>query len=298
MGTGTGDAMFTHMTAYALLAQATPEAQAVIQTLQMINLGKVLTAAVIIALAYGLNHLVDNTIERFSEGVARRRLVLKKLSSFAKLSIFVAASFLVVVTFLAGKEEVLLGVMGTLGLAVGFALKDTASSIMAGILILVDRPFGVGDRIYFGEVYGEVKEIGLRAVRVRTPGDEMVSIPNNKFLTEAVASANAGSLDMLVGMQFYIAVTEDFQLAKKLVYEACVTSKYVFLERPVNILIEDVARDSAFTTVITCKAYVIDTRFEKDFITDVTERVKRMFRKHDIQAPYAREMMVEEPERC
>lgn len=289
--------MLTHVATY-VLAQATPEAQAVIQTLQMIDVGKVVTAAVIIAVAYGLNHLVETTLEGVGEGVARRRLVLKKVSSFARLSIFVAASFLVVVTFLAGQEKVLLGVMGTLGLAVGFALKDTASSIMAGILILVDRPFQVGDRIYFGDIYGEVKEIGLRAVRIRTPGAEMVSIPNNKFLTEAVASANAGNLDMLVAMEFYIAVTEDFQLAKKLVYGACVTSKYVFLERPVTLLIEDVARDSAFTTVITCKAYVIDTRFEKDFITDVTERVKRSFRKHDIQAPYAREMMVEEPDRC
>lgn len=281
---------------FRVLAQATPEAQVVIQTLEMIDLGKVVTAAIIIAVAYALTHLVETTLEGFGEGMARRRLVLKKLSSFVRLGIFVAASFLVVVTFLAGQEKVLLGVMGTLGLAVGFALKDTASSIMAGILILVDRPFQVGDRIYFGDIYGEVKEIGLRAVRIRTPGAEVVSIPNNKFLTEAVASANAGNLDMLVAMEFYIAVTEDFQLAKELVYRACVTSKFVFLERPVTILIEDVARDTAFTTVLTCKAYVIDTRFEKDFITDVTERVKRTFRNHDIHAPYAREMMVEEPE--
>ena len=52
-------------------------------------------------------------------------------------------------------------------------------------------------------------------------------------MTEAVASANAGTLDMMVSMQFYVALTEDFVLAKRLVYEACVTSRYVFLEKPV-----------------------------------------------------------------
>ncbi len=280
-----------------VLAQATPEAEAVIQTLQMIDVGKVVAAATIIAVAYALNHLVETTLERFGEGVARRRLFLKKLSSFARLSIFVVASSLVVMTFLAGQERVLMGVMGTLGLAVGFALKDTASSIMAGILILVDRPFQVGDRIYFGDVYGEVNEIGLRAVRVRTPAHEIVSIPNNKFLTEAVASSNAGNIDMMVTMEFYIGATADFMLAKRLVHQACVTSQYVFLERPVRVFVKEEACGTAFATVITCKAYVIDTRFEKVFVTDVTERVKRVFRKHQIEAPYAREKIVVLPER-
>jgi small-conductance mechanosensitive channel/flagellar biosynthesis GTPase FlhF len=278
------------------VAQATPEAEALAKTLQLIDFGKVLSAAVIIAVAYALNQFVASTLDRFGEGVARRRMFFKKVSSFARLAIFVGATSLVLTTFLAGQERALIGVMGTVGLAIGFALKDTVSSIMAGILILVDQPFQVGDRVTFGEVYGEVKEIGLRAVRIRTPGDDVVSIPNNTFLTEAVASANAGTLDMMVSMQFYIALTEDFVLAKRLVYEACVTSRYVFLDKPVVMLVEEVARDTAFTTVITCKAYVIDTRFEKDFVTDVTERVKRMFRKHRIQAPYAREYMVKTPE--
>ena len=272
-----------------LLAQAAPEAEAVAETLQMIDFERVAAALVIIAVAWGIDRFLHSTLDRLGEGVARRRLLLKKISSFLRLGVFAVAAYLVLTTFLEGQQRALLGVVGTLGLAIGFALKDTVSSIMAGVLILVDQPFQVGERIHFGDIYGEVEQIGLRAVRVRTPANELVSIPNNKFLTEAVESATAGTLQMMVPLDFYIGVSEDYRLAKKIVYRACVTSKYVYLDRPVQMHIEEVARPTAFATVITCKAYVIDTRFEKDYVTDVTERVKRAFRAHHIQAPYARE---------
>ena len=191
-----------------------------------------------------------------------------------------------------GDNKALIGLGGTLAVAIGFALKDTASSLMSGILILIDQPFQVGDRVAFGDTYGEVKEIGLRSVRIVTLDDNEVSIPNNKFLTEAVASANSGALDMMVVIKFHIAVTEDFELAKRLVYEACVTSKYVFLHKPVVINVKDEVTAITYATTISAKAYVIDARYETAFITDVTERVKRAFREHQIYYPYGREYQV------
>ncbi len=282
----------TTIAGLTVLAQNLPSAPNAVQTLELLDWSRVLGALVIVGAAYGVHRFVKTGLDRLGEGNARQRLAFKKASSFVRLGVFVVAFYLAVTTLLGEHEHAVLGVVGTLGLAVGFALKDTVSSIMAGVLILIDQPFQVGDRVQFGDVYGEVTEIGMRAVRVRTPDDETVSIPNNKFLTEAVASANAGTLHMMVSMQFYVALTEDFRLAKRLVYEACVTSRYVFLEQPVVMLVEDVAKETAFATVITCKAYVIDARFEKDFVTDVTERVKRVFRRHGIQAPYAREYPV------
>ncbi|MGM0557880.1 MAG: mechanosensitive ion channel family protein [Myxococcota bacterium] len=271
------------------LAQSVIDPSDVTETLQRLDFVKAAASLVVLALAWGIDRFVRTTLNRFGEGVARQRLFAKKLASFVRLGVFFVAAALVITILLGGQERALLGVLGTFGLAVGFALKDTMSSIVTGILILVDQPFQVGDRIYFGDTYGEVKEVGLRSVKVRTSDDDLVSIPNNKFLTESVASPTAGSLQMMVTVPFYISVTEDFQLARKLVYDACVTSRFVYLERPVEIELEEVARDTAFATIITCKAFVIDTQFEKAFVTDVTERVKREFRSRGIEAPYARE---------
>lgn len=273
-----------------IIAQA--ETDQLAKILEIINVAKLSQAALILGLAWAVNKLLVYGFDYFGEGNASLRLLLKKMASFTRLAIFMGAAVLVVQTMFEGQDDALLGIGATLGIGIGFALKDTLSSLMSGVLILFDQPFQVGDRVQFGSTYGEVKEIGLRSVRIVTLDDNEVSIPNNKFLTDVVASANSGALDMMVVMKFYISITEDFELAKRIVYEACITSRYVFLKKPVTMVVRDEVTDVAFSTVISCKAYVIDMRYETAFQTDVTERVKRAFRKNKIGHPYAKEFSV------
>ena len=102
----------------------------------------------------------------------------------------------------------------------GFAFKDLVASLVAGVTIMVDRPFQVGDRISFGGFYGEVQEMGIRSVKLVTLDDNLVTIPNNRFLTDAVSCANAGALDMMVQLDFFIGVDQDVPQARRLVIEA------------------------------------------------------------------------------
>lgn len=259
---------------------------------KFLDFGKLVQVVLIMVVAYAVSRATTAFLDKLGEGQARRRMLLKQLSSFLRLGIFAVGGYAVIVTLFAEHQAALVGIGGTLAVAFGFAFKDAASSVMAGVLILIDRPFQVGDRVQFGDTYGEVKEIGLRTVRIVTLDDNEVSIPNNKFLTESVASGNSGALDMMIVMKFYVAVTEDFELAKRIVYQACITSKYVYLKKPVTMVIREEVTGVAFATVLTCKAYVIDVRYESAFATDVTERVKRAFRKHHITYPYAREYSV------
>ena len=247
---------------------------------------KLLLAVVIIVVAVVVLRVLTRVLDRLGEGQARRRLLFKKVSSIARFLIFIAASALVVTNVLDLSNEAMIALGGTLAVTVGFALKDTAASLISGILILIDQPFQVGDRIAFGGFYGEVTEIGLRSVRLVTLDDNLVSIPTNKFLTDAVSSANAGALDMQVVIDFHIAVNADFDLAKRLAREATVTSAYVFLNKPVVVLVSDEVIDVNIVTRIRVKAYVVDARFESKFVSDVTEKVKRAFTAYDIAPPF------------
>ncbi|QDG54726.1 mechanosensitive ion channel [Persicimonas caeni] len=271
-----------------LVAQADAETVAELaQKADLFEFEKIIWALAIIGAAVVASRVLQATLEKMGEGNAKRRLMLKKVASFSRVAIFAIALYMLVMTFFDAEEDktALLGLGGTLAVTIGFALKDTASSVMAGILILVDQPFQVGDRVTFGDTYGEVTEIGLRSVRIQTLDDSEVSIPNNKFLTEAVTSGNSGALDMMIVIKFYISMDEDFDLARRIIYEACVTSKYVYLNKPVTITMKDDVTGMAFSTIIQCKAYVIDVRYEKAFETDVTARVKRAFREHGIEYP-------------
>ena len=257
--------------------------------LRLVDTDRLLVGLVIIVGAVVISRLVTQFLDRLSEGQARRRLVLKRVSSIARFAIFLLACVLIVTNVLSLSNEALLGLGGTIAVTAGFAFKDTAASIISGILILMDQPFQVGDWISFGGYYGEVKEIGLRTVRINTLDDNLVSIPTNKFLTDEVASSNAGELDMMIIIDFFIAVDDDFMKAKRIAYEATVTSKYVFLNKPVVVLLSDEITGIGYATRVRVKAYVADARFEKRFLSDVTERVKLAFREAGIDPPFQSE---------
>ena len=86
--------------------------------------------------------------------------------------------------FLNLSQDNLLAVTGTVAVALGFAFKDYASSVIAGIIGLFEAPYRVGDRVQIEEFYGEVVSYGLRGVRLRTPDDNIVTIPHNKIWTK------------------------------------------------------------------------------------------------------------------
>lgn len=225
--------------------------------------------------------VLDDLGERFTD----RRLLFKQTNALFRFFLYLSIPAVVLAAVLQLSSEALFAVGGSIGVAFGFAFSDLLGALVAGVLLLMDRPFQVGDRISFGGFYGEVQEMGIRSVKLVTLDDNLVTIPNNKFLNGEVASANAGALDAMVVIEFYLAAAEDFQRARRIVAEAATTSRYVYLNKPVVTLLKDAFMGERFVTVVSVKAYVFDVRYEKSFITDVTERVKLAFREAGIRTP-------------
>ena len=106
--------------------------------------------------------------------------------------------------------------LGIAGIALGFAAQDTIQNLIAGVTILLDRPFRVGDNIQLLDTFGTVEEITLRTTRVRTLDNQMVIIPNSKAITERVTNHSmVGSLRILI--PFGIAYKESPQEARRVV---------------------------------------------------------------------------------
>ena len=255
------------------------------QLLQFINLQRVPFAIGILVVGLVLNRLALGFLDDLGERFGNQRLLFKKLSALLRFSVYVILFGITVSSVVVLESEALIAVAGTIGVAVGFAFKDLLASLMAGVILLMDEPFQVGDRVAFGGYYGEISEIGLRSVRMITLDDNLVTIPNNKFLNEASASANAGALDCMVVIPFYLCAAEDFVAARRLIEEATATSRYVFLDKPMTSLVSDEFMGERFVTVIRIKAYVFDARYEKAFASDVTERVKLALRAAGICTP-------------
>jgi small-conductance mechanosensitive channel len=272
----------------SLFAQGLPEAggaDSLAVLGQMINWGGVTTSVILIVLAWLLLKFVDNLVVQLGKAFAERRLLLQRFSAFFRFFIYLVVVVGIVLLSFDFSEQVLAIIGGGIVVAVGFATRDLLASLVAGVMIIFDRPFQVGDRVSFGGEYGDVLQVGLRSVKLRTLDDSVVTIPNNMLLNEVSSSANFGVLDMQIDTDFYIGIDQNADLARDLVREAAVISRYIYLPKPLNVNVAQVQLDSCVALQIRLKAYVLDTVYEKRFVTDVTLRVQEAFAAHDIKPP-------------
>ena len=286
--------LWATLTPAAAWAQDDAALQGAARIFEVFRLSGLLPALLVVAIALvclrGISVITDRAGQRFAD----RRLLAQQVATVLRFSIYFTTFILVVRSVFRLDRQTMLALTGTLAVGVGFALKDLAASVLAGITILFDRPFHVGDRVTFGGYYGEITNIGLRSVRMTTLDDSVVTIPNNKFLTDVVVSGNAGALDMQVDMDFFISQDSDVARAKRVVLEALRTSRFVFLEKPTVVLVKDLIHQGYLVTRLRAKAYVLDVRHEKAFETDVTERVKEAFARMKIKPPAMRQIDLEE----
>ncbi len=221
--------------------------------------------------------LFTKALQSLSEILARKftryRLFISSLFPILRLLSWVFALPMIVFGVLHPPLNTVLALSASAGLAVGLGAQDLIKNILSGTLILFDRPFRVGDMIHAGDHYGEVTDIGLRSVKIRTFDDSSVTLPNSLVLSQAIANSNSGALDELVVTEFLLPASLDVQSIKGLAWEAAACSPYVYLKKPITVVAED-HFDRTFLTRFKVKAYVLDVRYEKLFASDIVERIK------------------------
>jgi len=249
-------------------------------------------AALTLAVAYVLARLVAAVLDAVAEEFVTRRIGIQMLAPVFKFVIYGGALYYILGPLLRLSSTQLLAVSGLLGAALGFGLKDLFANVVGGLVLLVARPYQVGDKVTFGEHYGEVVDIDLRSTAVRTPDDSVVAVPNYTFVTDSVVNANTGSPEMMVVVEFHVARDADVTRAAEIVEDAIVSSGYVYVdaECPFTVLVED----RPFYRVIRGKAYVNDLRNEFPFESDVTERTLAAFDDAGIERPEAVGVATEE----
>jgi len=253
--------------------------------IDIIQLGGALTGAVVLLVTWFAVRVVTGTLTRIGDRFTHKRLLLNQVSTLVRFVIYLGGIAAAVGVSLNLSREIVLALTGTAAVTIGFALKDLAASILAGVTIILDRPFQVGDRVNFNGVYGEITAIGLRSVRLVTLDDTVVTIPNNKFLTDVVASGNYGALDMMIQLDFFVGVDQDVALAKRIVEECLTSNRYVYLGKPWLVLVSQIIHEGYFAVRLRAKAYVLDVKYEQEYATDLTERVLQAFRDAGVAPP-------------
>lgn len=266
----------------AAVAQQAPD---ISKLVDFVRWGGVAFSVVVIVASVIALKVVANLAVRLGDRFANRRPTIQKIESAVRFVVYIATAAVCVALSFRLDSTAVTVIGGALAFAVGFAMRDLVAAFIAGITIMIDRPFQVGDRVTYAGEYGDIVKIGLRSVQMNTLDHNIVTIPNNKVLTDVTASGNYGELEMQVPMDFYIGADQDVRKAVELVREACLTSPHVYLDRQVPVAVKQMIMQDYVAVQIKARPYVYDCRHEKAFETDVHLRVLQAFSENGIMPP-------------
>ncbi|MBI3396544.1 MAG: mechanosensitive ion channel, partial [Spirochaetia bacterium] len=143
-----------------------------------------------------------------------------------------------------------------------------------------------GDWIKVDGTYGEVKQIGVRAVHIVTTYDNEVIIPHSRLWSSSISNSTSGSHSVLCVADYYLHPDHDAEAVRQCLAEVAGTSAYLMPETKINVVV----REKPWGTHYKIKAYVKESREQFDFVTDLTVRGKAALRIMGLrfaQAPYA-----------
>ena len=178
---------------------------------------------------------------------------------------------------------------GVLGVAVGFAAKDTLSNLIAGILLIIDRPFEIGDRIEVWSApsgsasWGDVIDIGLRATRIKTTDNIVIIIPNNEIMTRDIVNYTTIYASIRVRVNIGIAYDADITKAKALIIQAANSVDWILPEPAPKVVVRSFGESSVDLQL---RIWIKNARKRMDTIDHITDTVKTLFDENGIEIPF------------
>ncbi|MEX0843710.1 MAG: mechanosensitive ion channel domain-containing protein [Balneolaceae bacterium] len=247
--------------------------QAIARLEQVISWKKMIFIIFHFMATYYVTVFISKVLDNFSERVSRYRLRIKRMIPIFRVVLWSMAIYVAIAGIIQPPYSTVITVMASVGIAVALASQDVMKNLFGGVMLILDRPFQVGDKIKFNEHYGEVQQIGLRSSRIVTPEDSVVTIPNGELIKTAVSNANTGALDCQVITEIYLPAESPIEEVKEIAYKAVVASRFVYLQKPISIITENEMHQRRFILKLKVKAYVLDIRYEFPFQSDVTELI-------------------------
>ena len=258
-----------------------------LEILRNLNSHDILYVASALVLTWLLVTSVRWALRRLAQTAPLRlRLPILRVIPLLRLCIGIGALIVIVPIIVEPNFQNVVAIIASVSLALAFVLKDYASSLAAGLVTIIEGPYQPGDWIELDGVYGEVKLIGLRAVRIVTASDNEVIIPHSRLWSVGISNATSGGHTVLCEANFYLHPDHDARAVQQCLAEIGAISIGHKPETKVSVVV----REKPWGTHYKLKAYVKDSRDQFQFATELTIRGKEALRALNVrfaQASYA-----------
>lgn len=276
-----------------------------IEILKIRPVRHIFEAGMVLFLASPVNKLVKLMLrgaqERLKEQNEGNRTALELLHRFAGILVFGTAVVIAldlvginVMPFIAGAS--------VLGAAIGFAAKDTLSNVIAGVVLLMDRPFETGDRIEIWNApknyssWGDVVRIGLRATKIRTTDHLIVVIPNNEIMSRDIVNYTAEKAPTRVRVSVGVGYDSDMELARKGALEAAAKADWILKDPPPKVVMTDFGESSIGLQL---RVWIKDPRRRRETTSFLADELKRIYDRDGIDIPWPiRTLVAKKPKKA
>jgi len=165
---------------------------------------KIIIAIAIFVIGKYLARMITKLLQKALSDTGTDAMLVKFLGNIAYVILLVAVVF-AAIDSVGINVTSLLAVLGAAGLAVGLAMKDSLSNIASGVMIIILRPFKIGDYITAGGISGTVDEIGLFCTLLHSGDNKRIIVPNSAIFGGTIVNTSALStrrIDLIIGIGY------------------------------------------------------------------------------------------------
>jgi len=175
-------------------------------------------------------------------------------------------------------------VFGALGIGVGFGLQTIASNFVSGVIILMEKPIQIGDRVQLGELHGRVEKIKIRATEIVTNDNIAVIVPNSEFISQRVVNWSRGGNRIRVRVPVHVAYGSDPERVRQALLEATNRVDEVLKNPAPEVRLTRFGESSLDFELLGWTSEMLHRRGA--FISRVNFAVLESLEKHGLEVPY------------
>ncbi|RTE55000.1 mechanosensitive ion channel family protein [Arenibacter aquaticus] len=202
----------------------------------------IVTAVLTLIVGLWIIKFINKMVKRFFQKADYDESLESFLQSFISIALKIML-FVLVITQLGVQSSSLVAIIGAAGLAIGLALQGSLANFAGGVLILVFKPFKVGDFISAQGVDGTVKEITIFTTKLSTFGNQIAIVPNGQLSNNNIINYNAQDTrrdKITVG----IGYDSDIKLAKDILLKICAENEHILKDPAPEVYVAELADSS------------------------------------------------------
>lgn len=239
---------------------------------------------VIAALIFAVGRWLAKLIVKLMQRVMERAKIDPTLNKFLGSIVY---ALLLVAIVIAALDQIgvnttsLLALLGAAGLAVGLAVKDSLSNFSAGVMLIIFRPFKIGDYIEAGGTAGTVENIQVFSTILLTPDNREITVPNGAIFGGKIVNVSARSTRR-IDLVFGISYTDDIAKARTLMMKVMSEDERVLKDPEPAVSLAELADSSVNLNV---RPWVKSSDYWA-VRSDLLERIKAVFDRNGISIPF------------